>query len=1028
MPPEPHEFEFAIVCALPREFDTVEALLDERYNNITTLRHYGDSNYYQTGRMGVSNVVVVCLLDMGRASAAGAAASLRSSFPHISLTLVVGICGGVPFPNTRGAELILGDVIISHQVMKFDFGRQYPDRFERRGGIKETLDRSNWAVLSLLAGLSTRAMRKQFVDLHSQYLQTLRKDTVWAYPGVDKDRLFPASREHKATGDLERPTDCDRVGCEGALITRARLNSETNPRPCIHLGPIASSDTVMKSAYHRDRLAREEHIIGFEMEGAGVCEVLSSLVIKGVCDYADSHKNKEWQDYAAASGASCAKALLECLTCTTYEECELSKEFGNTVHGSLSGQGAFYTSSRTFPRSIGIPCTMVSRSNSYMAGQSFAERAAHDPGVFSQFLNVPIRRLQGGTNPPFLEQSVLPAGLVAGETTHKELVTGNQLFQSVPYKTFFGTVYCRTEIVQRRVAIDNEIAEQRETRRTMVFYPASWLRRLGMRYGLNAMASYRLGSWKYGLRPVYAVPDNSLIFRFCETGNVEAVREMFLSGEASIYGTNSWGWSLLHIAALKGHSRLAKFLIAHGADKRAFAYEMVFVAHHTPETFIGNSTFRHEHVAVMYLFADCLEFSQPTSNGWILLTHENDIHEDREPFAPVAHEYYSLLLRKYREDLTRTFDDHGLLYALRLASERDDIVSIKFLLDFVPDQQRYTEITSGYAFGEPFESILSDCFLVHEALIDRGADLRAFNGETPTARSLRSSLLFFRWSSTVRAWYPDINRLVSDELTERHPPSLNGWNRETLLDLWSIQPIQRPPNRRLDQGDFIYPDEVECCNCGLEARMLDIQNKGYMLEPWWEEVKHQHMQDTLNEDEYDAYQTQNSEAAPSRQSAESRVGLCTDARDKRGNGEQPAAPHAAESVIADTKSQPDADFSDSSIDETDSNLLYLPFELVLQDYYNLYGPWSGYYRSGEIFCLRCFANLESWDSLLFPDDTRSQLTDNVEDGDSSQRSTDCAQDENHESDPVNEYFAYSEPEEETGAAEEEEYIDPLGID
>lgn len=82
------------------------------------------------------------------------------------------------------------------------------------------------------------------------------------------------------------------------------------------------------------------------------------------------------------------------------------------------------------------------------------------------------------------------------------------------------------------------------------------------------------------------------------------------------------------------------------------------------------------------------------------------------------------------------------------------------------------------------------------------------------------------------------------------------------------------------------------------------------------------MQDTLNEDEYDAYQTQNSEAAPSRQSAESRVGLCTDARDKRGNGEQPAAPHAAESVIADTKSQPDADFSDSSIDETDRSAFH----------------------------------------------------------------------------------------------------------
>jgi nucleoside phosphorylase len=69
----------------------------------------------------------------------------------------------------------------------------------------------------------------------------------------------------------------------------------------------------MKSAEHRDQLARTLGIVGFEMEGAGVCNSLSCLIIKGACDYADSHKNKVWQDYAAASAAACAKALLECL-------------------------------------------------------------------------------------------------------------------------------------------------------------------------------------------------------------------------------------------------------------------------------------------------------------------------------------------------------------------------------------------------------------------------------------------------------------------------------------------------------------------------------------------------------------------------------------------------------------------------------------------------------------------------------------------------------------------------------------------
>jgi nucleoside phosphorylase len=34
------------------------------------------------------------------------------------------------------------------------------------------------------------------------------------------------------------------------------------------------------------------------------------LVIRGICDYADSHKNKKWQGYAAATAAACAKELL----------------------------------------------------------------------------------------------------------------------------------------------------------------------------------------------------------------------------------------------------------------------------------------------------------------------------------------------------------------------------------------------------------------------------------------------------------------------------------------------------------------------------------------------------------------------------------------------------------------------------------------------------------------------------------------------------------------------------------------------
>lgn len=67
----------------------------------------------------------------------------------------------------------------------------------------------------------------------------------------------------------------------------------------------------MKSGTHRDEIAQKYDIIGFEMEGAGIWDFFPSLIIKAVCDYADSHKNKDWQTYAAATAAAATKAFLK---------------------------------------------------------------------------------------------------------------------------------------------------------------------------------------------------------------------------------------------------------------------------------------------------------------------------------------------------------------------------------------------------------------------------------------------------------------------------------------------------------------------------------------------------------------------------------------------------------------------------------------------------------------------------------------------------------------------------------------------
>uniref|UniRef100_A0A8H7N716 NB-ARC domain-containing protein n=1 Tax=Bionectria ochroleuca TaxID=29856 RepID=A0A8H7N716_BIOOC len=66
----------------------------------------------------------------------------------------------------------------------------------------------------------------------------------------------------------------------------------------------------MKSGKDRDGIAMEHDIVAFEMEGAGVWDEVPCLIVKGICDYADSHKNKRWQNFAAATAASVMKAIL----------------------------------------------------------------------------------------------------------------------------------------------------------------------------------------------------------------------------------------------------------------------------------------------------------------------------------------------------------------------------------------------------------------------------------------------------------------------------------------------------------------------------------------------------------------------------------------------------------------------------------------------------------------------------------------------------------------------------------------------
>lgn len=128
---------------------------------------------------------------------------------------------------------------------------------------------------------------------------------TFCHQGLENDRLFEAGYQHE---NGETCDDCDVSKLVDRTSSRAKGTGGT--MPVIHYGNIASGDQVMKNGITRDKIAKKEGITCFEMEAAGLMDSFPCVVIRGICDYADSHKNKRWQPYAAATAAAYAKELL----------------------------------------------------------------------------------------------------------------------------------------------------------------------------------------------------------------------------------------------------------------------------------------------------------------------------------------------------------------------------------------------------------------------------------------------------------------------------------------------------------------------------------------------------------------------------------------------------------------------------------------------------------------------------------------------------------------------------------------------
>ncbi|THY07437.1 purine and uridine phosphorylase [Aureobasidium pullulans] len=320
-------YTVGVICALFEEKAAMVMMLDEKHESLE--QKSGDNNSYTLGKIGQHNVVIACLPGghQGKAAAATVAVHMMHSF-DIKLGLMVGIGGGVP---SRTLDIRLGDVVVSIPegthggVVQYDLGKLELDGLHRKGH----LDKPPKALLSAITSLREKHvwMEPEFPQHLTAILSNHRMAKRFGFQGAQHDRLFESNAFHP-----RNKNDCDHCVSALSIVQRADREDDT---PQVFYGTILSGDMVIKNGQERDRIAADEKAICFEMEAAGLMNDFPCLVIRGISDYSDSHKNDRWQPYAAATAAAYAKELL--ITLSKQEVDELDPAEKHHVPFSLKG-------------------------------------------------------------------------------------------------------------------------------------------------------------------------------------------------------------------------------------------------------------------------------------------------------------------------------------------------------------------------------------------------------------------------------------------------------------------------------------------------------------------------------------------------------------------------------------------------------------------------------------------------------------------------------------------------------------------
>ncbi|KAF3939993.1 hypothetical protein ABW19_dt0201895 [Dactylella cylindrospora] len=351
-PPPPiayHYDDYTIgwLTVLSEEAIAARLMFDEPHPRLASKPQ--DDNVYTLGRIGNHNVVIARPPRAGTDPATHSATNMARTFKNLRFLLLVGTGGGAPkkpvSEDSGQDDLRLGDVVVSYDengtggVLQYDYGKfMSGENFNIRPYFK----RPPVALLNAVRALQEdHSMGEAFIE---EYIQDALRKTQengqkkralreYKFPGWDRDVLYQPTDEtagENTEGELQTLTsDAD---TSPRAVTRVSRDSYV---PVVHYGLIATANAVMGSAKKRDELRDKYGVACFEMEAAGLMDTLPCVVIRGISDYSDEHKNDGWKHWASLTAAACAKDLLRIIQPVEIQD---TKAVIEIIQSSMQGR------------------------------------------------------------------------------------------------------------------------------------------------------------------------------------------------------------------------------------------------------------------------------------------------------------------------------------------------------------------------------------------------------------------------------------------------------------------------------------------------------------------------------------------------------------------------------------------------------------------------------------------------------------------------------------------------------------------